>query len=196
MKGSRTIAITIAFSSILLFAPAASAAGWGPLSHLFDFVRNTLASIEANTDAIATNGDAIGANADAIAALGGEVGANSSDIAGILAELDALSAAVDALYDAQPVTGSVEFEELFTGTACQEVLFDEAFGAMPRVYASINHNRRILDGVDQHPGIDGPHQSITVWFEEVDAEGFRVCVDEVDNDNVHDGHVTVDWLAL
>ncbi len=122
----------------------------------------------------------IGGNSDG-------VDANAADIDDLESAVDALNDALDALSDAQPVTGSVDFGA-FAGTQCEAVTFAAAFSSAPRAYASANHTQHTPHGVT--------HQPITVWFEEVTATGFRVCVREVDGNNRHDEHVVVDWLAL
>lgn len=83
-------------------------------------------------------------------------------------------------------TGSVGFPG-FSGTRCEIGTFSRTYVYPPNVYVSINHNPH------QPPAT---HDPVTVWIEQITQNLFRVCVREVDADNVHDAHVVVDWLAI
>ena len=192
MRAKSVVWVAVVFASTLFFAPAASAGSpWNPIAQIIAFFRGMADGIADNADGVAANAGGIADNADNIAS-------NKGHIENLADDIDALSAALDALYDAQPVTGSVDFDYEFTGSNCQEVVFASPFEARPTVYAAVNHYRRTSDLELVHDP-DARHDTVTTWFEEVSETGFRVCVREVARESGrsarHDHHVTVDWLA-
>ena len=72
-----------------------------------------------------------------------------------------------------------------SGRSCQSVTFEAAFAAAPHLQITPNHVG----------APNAPNDPTSVWVEEVDATGFRVCAEELeDADGELDG-TNVDWLA-
>ena len=130
------------------------------------------------------NGHPFASLLDLISGNANDIGDNSDAIANLEARIAALEAAPAP---AGPATGSVSFG-VFVGTSCATITFDSPYASAPRMLASANHIN------SNHGALF--HDPITLWMEEVNTSGFRVCVREVDANNFHDQHVVVDWMAI
>jgi hypothetical protein len=71
------------------------------------------------------------------------------------------------------------------GRSCQSVTFTTAFTEPPQLQVTPNHVG----------AANAPNDPASAWVEEVNAEGFRVCVEELENTDGELEGTNVDWLA-
>lgn len=72
-----------------------------------------------------------------------------------------------------------------SGRSCQSVSFPAAFGAVPQVQVTLNHQG----------SANSSNDPASVWLEELEASGFRVCVEELEDTDGELEGTNVDWLA-
>lgn len=93
---------------------------------------------------------------------------------------------VDTATTLIPLRGRHDFGSFAGGSDCREVQFAVPFdGDDVNVQVSIDHANS-----------PGSHEATTVWVEDVDSQGARICIRETSNfDGDHDGNLSVSYLA-
>ena len=80
--------------------------------------------------------------------------------------------------------GSVAVDYAWTGRKCQRFEFKNAFAVAPRIVITPTHR-----------GSSHDHNSISVWTELADTDGFLACFRDLSANDAHDSHMTIDYFA-